>query len=231
MTLEATIADRHRMAARPAAVRLGTVWLATALAAGCASAPPRIEKFNPALPGSWSTMSVTSTGSYGSGTEQVRTTVGQRTWEGRSVITQETANGAMLVEPADGRRIGYVDASGRTMWTLDPPVGFRYPMEVGQAWTVASTMTVMTAQGPRQIPMSSEWKVVALEDVAVPAGNFKALKVSVVDTMNGRVWNDDTYWVDVAGEFGVKTLQVRPASNPQGAGTRESVLVANDIRR
>lgn len=28
----------------------------------------------PALPGSWSTMSVTSTGSFGSGTEQVRTT-------------------------------------------------------------------------------------------------------------------------------------------------------------
>jgi hypothetical protein len=230
MTLEATPLP-CRAAARSAAVWLGAAALAAALAAGCASVPSRIEKFSPALPGSWSTMSVTSTGSFGSGTEQVRTTIGQRTWEGRAVIAQETAGGAMLLEPADGRRIGFVDASGRTLWKLDPPVGFRYPMEVGQAWTVTSTMTLTTPQGPRQIPVSSQWKVVAIEDVTVPAGTFRALKVSVVDTMNDRVWNDDTYWVDVARQFGVKTQQVRPASHPQGAGTRESVLVANDIRR
>jgi hypothetical protein len=230
MTLEATPLP-CRAAARSAAVWLGAAALAAALAAGCASVPSRIEKFSPALPGSWSTMSVTSTGSFGSGTEQVRTTIGQRTWEGRAVIAQETAGGAMLLEPADGRRIGFVDASGRTLWKLDPPVGFRYPMEVGQAWTVTSTMTLTTPQGPRQIPVSSQWKVVAIEDVTVPAGTFRALKVSVVDTMNDRVWNDDTYWVDVARQFGVKTQQVRPASHPQGVGTRESVLVANDIRR
>ena len=47
--------------------------------------------------------------------------------------------------------------------------------------------------------------------------------MSVVDTMNGQVWNDDAYWVDVARGFGVKTLQARPASHPQGIGTHEGV--------
>jgi hypothetical protein len=49
--------------------------------------------------------------------------------------------------------------------------------------------------------------------------------------MNGNVWNRDTYWFDVERQFNVKGLQVRAATHPQGAGTRESTLVANDIRR
>jgi hypothetical protein len=224
-------------AARPEApkprrgVALAAALLGVALLAGCASAPPRLERFKPPLPGSWSTMSVTSTGSFGTASEQVRTTAGQRAWEGRTVLAQESSTGAMLLDPGTGERLGYVDPAGRTMWRLDPPVGLRYPAEVGKEWTVTGTLTVMTPQGPRAIPMTSDWKVLGVEEVSVPAGRFKALKVSVVDTMNGNVWNRDTYWFDVEGEFNVKGLQVRPATNPQGAGTRESVLVANDIRR
>jgi hypothetical protein len=212
-----------------AAVAAGVV--GAALMSGCASPPPRLEKFEAPLPGSWATMSVTSTGSFGNGTEQVRTTLGQRTWEGRAVLAQESSTGAMLIDPGTGARLGFVDPAGRTMWRLDPPVGLRYPAEVGKEWTVTGTLTVMTPQGPRAIPMTSDWKVLGVEEVSVPAGRFKALKVSVVDTMNGNLWNQDTYWFDVEQQYNVKGLQVRSATNPQGVGTRESVLVVNDVRR
>ncbi len=206
--------------------------LATAvLLAACASGPPRVEAFNPALPGSWSTMSVTSSGSFGSGTDQVRTTVGRMVWQGKEYTTQQTASGSMLLDPATGERMGFLSPGGQMLWTLVPAVGFRYPLEVGKSWTLDTTLTLMTPQGPRPVPMTSSWKVHAVEDVTVPAGTFKAMKIGVTDTANGRVWNDDVYWIDVAGQFSVKTVLTRPATNPQGAGTRESVLVANDIRR
>lgn len=212
-------------------------WMPTAalaavlVLAACASAPPRIEKFNPALPGSWSTMSVASSGSYGSGTEEVRTTVGRMVWQGKECITQQTAGGSMLLDAATGLRMGFVGTNGQTQWTLDPPVGFRYPLEAGKTWVVDSTLTLMTPQGPRPIPLNSTWKVHGVEDVTVPAGTFKAMKISVTDLMNGRVWNDDVYWVDVAGEFNVKSQLTRGAGHPQGVGTRVSVLVANEVRR
>lgn len=210
---------------------LAAAAVGAALMTGCASSPPRLGKFNPPAAGSWFTMSVTSTGSFGSGTEQVRTAVGQRAWEGRTVLAQESSTGAMLLDPATGERLGFIDPSGRTMWRLDPPIGLRYPAEVGKEWTVTGTLTIMTPQGPRPIPMTSAWKAVGIEDVTVPAGSFKAMKVSVIDTMNGNLWNSDTYWFDMAGAFIVKGLQVRLASNPQGLGTRESGLIANEIRR
>ena len=190
-----------------------------------------MEDFRPVLPGSWSTMSVTSSGSYGSGSEQVRTTVGRMVWQGKECLTQLTAAGTMVLDPATGERMGFLSPSGQTLWTLVPSVGLRYPVEVGKTWVVDTTLTLTTRQGPRPVPMTSTWKVHAVEDITVPAGTFKTMKIGVTDTANGRVWNDGVYWVDVAGQFSVKSMLVRPATNPQGAGQREAVLVANDIRR
>jgi hypothetical protein len=202
-----------------------------ALAAGCATPEPRIERHRPVLPGSTATMSVATTGSYGSGTTQVTTTVAERMWQGRKVTAQESAAGAMLLDPVDGTRLGYVGPNGQTQWTLTPSVGFRYPMEPGMTWIAESTLTIMGPQGSRAIPVHSVWKVHGVEDVTVPAGTFKAMRVNVLDTMGGQPWNDDTYWVEVTQEFSVKSLQKRLPTHPAGAGTREAVLVSNSIRR
>lgn len=191
----------------------------------------RIERYRPVLPGSTSTMAVTSTGSYGSGTAQVTSTIGQRSWEGRTVITQETPAGAMLLDPADGTRLGYVGPNGQTQWTLNPPVGFRYPMEVGKRWVAESTLTMMGPQGPRSLPVRSEWAVEALDEVTVPAGTFKALRITVNDVMGGQPWNADTYWVEPGQEFAVKSLLKRLPTHPAGAGSREALLVSKSIRR
>lgn len=205
--------------------------VAALLAAGCAAPEPRIERYRPVLPGSTTTMSVTSTGSYGSGTTQVTTTIDQRNWEGRTVISQESAAGAMLLDPADGSRLGFVGPNGQTQWTLKPPVGFRYPMEVGKRWVAESTLTLTGPQGTRAWPVRSEWSVEALEEVTVPAGRFKALRVTVNDTMGGQPWNADTYWVEPVQEFTVKVLLNRLPTHPAGAGSRESLLVSKSIRR
>lgn len=215
---------------------LGFQWkawgvVAALVMAGCAGPEARIERYRPVLPGSTSTMSVTSSGSYGSGTTQVTTTIGQRNWEGRTVITQETAAGAMLLDPADGTRLGYVGPNGQTQWTLTPPVGFRYPLEVGKRWTVESTLTVMGPQGSRALPVRSEWSVEALEEVTVPAGTFKALRITVNDAMGGQAWNADTYWVEPTQEVAVKSLLKRLPTHAAGAGTREALLVSNSLRR
>lgn len=200
-------------------------------AAGCATQEPGIERFRPALPGSTVTMSVSSAGSYGSGTAQVTTTIGQRTWEGRSVLTQETPAGAMLLDPADGTRLGFVSPNGQTQWTLTPSVGFRYPMTVGKQWVVESTLTIFGPQGSRSLPVRSEWKVEALEELTVPAGTFKALRITVKDTMGGQPANSDTYWVEPTQEFSVKSMLTRLPTHPAGAGSRESLLVSQSLRR
>lgn len=205
--------------------------VAALVVAGCATPEGRIERYRPVLPGSTSTMAVTSTGSYGTGASQVTTSVGQRTWEGRTVITQETAAGAMLLDPADGSRLGFVGLNGQTQWTLKPSVGFRYPLEVGKRWTVESTLTVMGPQGSRSLPVRSEWAVEALEDVTVPAGTFKALRVTVNDVMGGQPWNADTYWVELEQEVAVKSLLKRLPTHAAGAGTREALLVSKSVRR
>jgi hypothetical protein len=205
--------------------------VAALLGAGCAATEPRIERYRPVLPGSTFTMSVTSTGSYGSGTSQVTTTIGQRHWEGRTVIAQESPAGAMLLDPANGTRLGFVGPDGQTQWTLDPPVGLRYPMQVGQGWVAESTLTLTGPQGKRALPVRSEWKVEAVEEVSVPAGTFKALRVSVSDTMGGQPWNADTYWIEPAQEFTVKVRLRRLPTHPAGAGSRESLLVSKSIRR
>lgn len=199
---------------------------AAVVMAGCATPEPRIERFRPVPMGTTTTMSVTSTGSYGAGTSQVTTTIGQRSWEGRTVIAQESLAGAMLLDPDDGTRLGFVGPNGQTQWTLKPSIGFRYPMQVGKSWVVESTMTLMGPQGSRTLPVRSEWRVEALEDVTVPAGTFRALRVTVNDAMGGQPWNADTYWVEPVQEMTVKVVLRRLATHPAGAGSRESLLVA-----
>jgi hypothetical protein len=62
------------------------------------------------------------------------------------------------------------------------------------------------------IPVQSAWKVHALEDVKVPAGSFKALRIAVNDTMAGTLCNEDTFWVDPGQEL--QALSSLPAPVP-----------------
>lgn len=188
-----------------------------------------VERFRAALPGSTATTSQASTGSFGSGTPQVVTTYGEQTRDGAPVLTATSPAGTMLMRPTDGNRIGFVGPNGQLQWTLDPPVGFRYPLESGKSWTVDTRMTLFP--GNRVISVERVWQVHGLEDVKVPAGSFKALRITVSDRMAGTVWNEDTFWLDPGQELLVRSSLRRQAAHPAGAGTRDTELLSHTIKR
>lgn len=76
------------------------------------------------------------------------------------------------------------------------------------------------------LPVKSEWQVHDFEDITVPAGTFRALPFTLVDRMNGSVWNEDTYWLSTELNMVVKSTQRRAATHPRGAGVRESAMTA-----
>jgi hypothetical protein len=195
-------------------------------ACGAPKAPElRAERDNPPPMGATWTMAQTSTGSFGSGPSEVTIRRGERTWQGRPVITQETRAGAMMLDPATGRRIGALAPDGSTAWSLDPPVGMQYPLEVGKTWTTASKLTVPATN--RVLPFESTFRVEGVEDVKVPAGTFRTFRV----TMNDTVGNSETYWMDPALGIPVKSELRRTDKSLSGPGTRTSALVSHTIRR
>jgi hypothetical protein len=135
----------------------------------------------------------------------------------------------MLMRPTDGNRIGFVGPNGQLQWTLDPPVGFRYPLESGKSCTVDARMTLFP--GNRVTPVESVWQVHGLEDVKVPAGSFKALRITVSDRMAGTVWNEDAFWLDPGQELLVRSSLRRQAAHPAGAGARDTELLSHTIKR
>jgi len=197
------------------------------LLAGCAAAPVRIEQFKPMPVGSTVTNSQTNTGSYGSGTTQVTFTTGRQDWAGQPVLTATSPAGAMLMRPEDGRRMGFLGPNGQLQWTLDPPVGMQYPLEAGRSWVQQSHLTMQP--GGQVVPVQSKWQVVGVEEVEVPAGRFKALRVTLEDTMGGKLWNRDTYWLEPERQRVVKSSLERLPAHPAGAGTRQAVLVSVSV--
>lgn len=195
-------------------------------ACGTPRAPElRADRDNPPPVGATWTMAQSSTGSFGSGPSQVTIRRGERTWQGRPVMTMETRAGAMMLDPATGRRIGALAPDGSTAWSLDPPVGMQFPLEVGKTWTTASKLTVPATN--RVLPFESTFRVEGVEDVKVPAGTFRTFRVSMNDTVGNR----ETYWIDPALGIPVKSEVVRTDQNPSGPGTRTSELVSHTIRR
>ena len=65
--------------------------------------------------------------------------------------------------------------------------------------------------------MTSTWKVEAYEDVTVPAGTFKAFRLSMADSFGFK----QTTW-SVPTSMGVfaKRINERPPGHPQGQGTQ-----------
>jgi hypothetical protein len=205
---------------------VATVGVATAmLASGCAMLTPRLEAYQPPPVGSTWTNSQVNTGSYGSGTARITITRGERVWQGRQVITFQTPAGATLADPVTSRWIVVLAPNDAVVVTWDPPIGFEFPIEVGKTWV--SRHRVDNRVSGRAVDFEATWKVEAYEDVTVAAGTFKAYRVSYSDTMG----NAEIYWM--SPEFGitVKTSQKRSASHSQGAGTRETELVTQTIRK
>jgi hypothetical protein len=196
-------------------LRLAILACCAALAAGCASAPPKAERYvAPPVGSSWK-VQISSTGSFGNA-NKVEQQVSMRdvVVEGKPYHRFDAGGGANLMNDSVGVFM-VLGPGDRQLMRYDPPLGYEFPLEVGKAWTQDIALTV---GGTTKVPMKAQWKVEAYEDVTVPAGTFKAWRVSFTDNFGFK----QTTWSlpETVGTY-AKRVSERPATHPQGgAGTQ-----------
>jgi hypothetical protein len=186
---------------------------ATVLTSGCGLMVPNAERYEvPPLGSAWVTTRQ-DTGSYGSGSGEVNGRRGERMYQGAPVITFEAAGGTIIANQ-QGSWFGMFNGEAPVL-TWDPPLHWQWPLEVGKSWTRKQSMTVYPAK--RTISYDLTQKVEAYEDVTVPAGTFKAFKVSTKTSLG----DDNLAWYSPEHGIFVKQSLKRTATHAQGAGTRE----------
>lgn len=205
---------------RQGAARWGSAALCIALIAGCASGPPKAERYvAPPVGSSWK-VQTTSTGSYGNANKvEQQVSVRDVMFEGKTYHRFDGSGGANLINDSVGVFV-VLGPGDRPLMRYDPPLGYEFPLEVGKTWTQDIMLTV---GGTNKVPMKAQWKVEAYEDVSVPAGTFKAWRVSFTDNFGFK----QTTWSlpETVGTY-AKRINERPATHPQGgAGTQVIELV------
>ena len=182
------------------------------LAAGCANTPQASYTHPPY--GTTLVYGVASTGSYGSGTSTTTIRVAEGTYEGAKVTRMAGAGGTVVQDPDTGAVIAVLDPGDRPLMRYSPALGVQWPIQPGKTWTQEHRLTV----GPStQLKLTSSWKVEGIEDVTVPAGTFRAWRMTFTDNFGFR----QTSWTvpQGLGTF-VRRETVRPAGHPQGEGTQ-----------
>jgi hypothetical protein len=190
---------------------------------GCALFEPKYERYVAPPQGSKWVSARRDTGSYGSGSVQIESTMGEQMWQGRKLNAYQNRELTLLAH-ADGSWVAQVKGD-TPLFSWDPPVSWQYPLEVGKTGTLRFTLTIHAAK--RKIPVESTYTVEAYEEVTVPAGTFKAFRVRTVD--NGG--NENVNWISPELGLFVKSNLRRTAKHPQGPGTREIELVSQTIRK
>lgn len=198
----------------------GTLACCAALVAGCAGAPPKAERYlAPPVGASWK-VQVSSTGSFGNASKaEQQVSMRDVVVEGRPYHRFDAGGGATLLNDSVGLFM-VLGPGDRQLMRYDPPLGYQFPLEVGKTWTQDIALTV---GGSTKVPMKAQWTVEAYEDVTVPAGTFKAWRVSFTDNFGFK----QTTWSmpETVGTY-AKRVNERPATHPQGgAGTQVIELV------
>ena len=86
----------------------------------------------------------------------------------------------------------------------------------------------MTIHATNQtIPYQITQKVEAYEDITVPAGTFKAFKVSTSSTLG----EENVNWFSPELGIFVKSINTRTAKSAAGPGTRETEIVSQTIKK
>jgi hypothetical protein len=198
--------------------------LAVTLVVAGGSAMAQKYEYAPPSPGSTVVQIRQNTGSFGNGTQTTTFRHERRTWEGKAlhaIVEQETAT---LIQIKDGRWVATLTGNA-PLWSVDPPSGWRHPLEVGK--TELSKSVMYLHQSGNSIPWEITYTVEAYEDVTVKAGTFKAFRVR----QSSNLGNEDVHWWSPELKIFVKQSLKRNMRHPQGLGTREMELVSHDIRR
>ena len=195
----------------------------TLVSGGCATAP-KYERFATPPLGSTYTIARSDTGSYGSGTTQITMKIAERMWEGKQVIAYVGPTGVTLSTP-EGRWPAILTPDEKPIFSFEPPIGYEFPLEVGKTWTKSYRVTVHATK--QTIPFDSTSKVEAYEDVTVPAGTFKAFKISSSDTTG----SETVTWSSPEVGMWIKRVETRTAKHAAGPGWREIQLTLQNIAK
>lgn len=198
--------------------------LAVALTVGgCAVMEPKAERYVAPPLGSTFVNAQHNSGSYGSKNVKVPVRRGERMWQGKKMVTFETPQSTILAHP-HGDWVG-VFKGDKPLVTWDPPLNWEWPLEVGKTWTQKYRMTIHAKK--KTIPFQRTQKVEAYEDVTVPAGTFKAFKVSSSNTLG----QDDLIWFSPELGIFVKRINTRTAKHAAGPGRQDVEIVSQTIRK
>lgn len=201
---------------RPAAAAA----LAALLLTACATTGPLPYAWTAPAPGTTWKMAQRNTGSYGQDAQVVVTRAADTSWKGAPAMTLAQSTGTrLLATPQAGRLHAVLAPDGRPLISWEPPVGFDYPLQVGKTFKTHHRMT-SHARGGLLTEMDFSCAVSAFEKVTVPAGTFDTYKLDCT-----AAGTSETYWIAPSVGLGVKTIFVRPAGSPFGAGTQQSELV------
>lgn len=196
-----------------------------ALTAGCATAPPRADRFVEAPIGTVTVYHRQSSGSFGTVDGPVTWRVARAEWQGQPVLASASPQaGTQLYEPGSHAMVAVLNPMGQPTVSYAPPIGVRWPMQVGDQWRTTHEVTLYPSM--RKTSVEVNWKVEAHETITVPAGAFKTFRV----TTTSSIGESETVWT--APELGlgvVKRHTVRTASHPQGAGELRGELVSRTL--
>jgi hypothetical protein len=205
-----------------------TVGLGMALlAGGCAVMETTASSYNSPPPGTTYLKAENNTGSFGTGSREVKITVGASTWNGLDVVTFSTSQGANVFSK-NGRLVAIVNPANKPIVTWDPPEGghgLRFPLEVGKTWNETASMRMPDG---KVVPHENACSVESREEITVPAGTFMTFKLHCTSPRGLEV----TQWYAPGSGLYIKQIQKRAANNPfGGAGTREEHVVSLDLKR
>ena len=114
---------------------------------------------------------------------------------------------------------------GDIAFELNPPLEFKWPLEVGKSGFQNSTWLTPRSSG-RMFPVSIQWKVLDYEDVQVFAGSFKAFHILVTFADQGGRSHENHFWyapearqfIKADGAQGILKFQIagldRPSAGP-----------------
>lgn len=205
-------------------LKMASAGLAVALVSGgCAMMAPKAERYvAPPLGSTW-VQARRDSGSFGSSNVQVSWRRGERMWQSQQVIAFENPGFAILAV-STGNWLGVVRGD-KPLITWEPSLSWDWPLEVGKTWTKNYNMTIHAAK--RTVPFRTMQKVEAYEDVTVPAGTFKAFKISTSNTLG----EENVNWFSPELGIHVKSINTRTAKNAAGPGRRETELVSQTIKK
>jgi hypothetical protein len=204
------------------AALLALTGLALLSVPGCATPPPVAERMVISPMGTVTTYHRKSSGSLGTYDGQVVWTHAPATWQGKPVIAFGAPQaGVALHEPTSFGMVATLSPDGKPFMAFDPPLDYAWPLTVGQAWSTLYAVTLYPSGAT--VPMKRDFKVEGIEEVTVPAGTFKAWKLSWKDS-TGEI---ETRWISPAqGIATVKRHVERPATHAQGPGVLDAELLS-----